>query len=107
MQVCSHTLYTLSKMVTMSEQTRRYHRDATKALLIQDTHDEQFEILQVSIPGATLFFPVYCIILQMAVQFENKEFVPIMFSIMGLHSIAHSITLILSTKSFRSAVMRK
>ncbi|GMT16099.1 hypothetical protein PFISCL1PPCAC_7396, partial [Pristionchus fissidentatus] len=53
-----------------------------------------------------LLGPIVCILVESAVRLDSREFMPIMLVIMGFHSIVHSLTLILSTKSFRMALTR-
>ncbi|GMR52107.1 hypothetical protein PMAYCL1PPCAC_22302, partial [Pristionchus mayeri] len=81
-----HTLYTIRQLKIMSDKTRGIHIRLTKALM-----------LQIVIPGVTLLLPSLGFNIMYRMRLDSPELARIMFQIMGLHSIVHSITIILST----------
>ncbi|GMT11491.1 hypothetical protein PFISCL1PPCAC_2788, partial [Pristionchus fissidentatus] len=91
-----HTLHMLNGMNTISDATKFYHQQMAKSLIFQAT-----------IPIVTIIAPVFVCFAQFAAQFENTVLVPLMLKIIGLSSIVHSITLILTTRSFRRVIIRK
>ncbi|GMT21790.1 hypothetical protein PFISCL1PPCAC_13087, partial [Pristionchus fissidentatus] len=96
LQLLSHTFYTLNRKSNISAKTKNYHRQMTRSLIIQ-----------ALIPNVTILLPISILICQFLTRLETAEFVPVMFIIIGTHSIAHSLTLILCTRNYRRAYILK
>ncbi|KAF8373210.1 hypothetical protein PRIPAC_79639 [Pristionchus pacificus] len=105
--VCAHTFYILSRFEFMSEKTRVIHRRLTKSLILQRRRLDRNTHLQVAIPILTILLPESVLVVRYILDIESPEFAPIILKCLGVHSIAHSLTVIASSHGFTRSLCGK
>ncbi|GMT23572.1 hypothetical protein PFISCL1PPCAC_14869, partial [Pristionchus fissidentatus] len=93
--ICLHIFSVLAHHSSMSKTVKKYNKMMTQMLMIQ-----------VLLPCIFLLIPVSQYSLQVSLKFESSLNAMIANEIFGLHSLMHSIALIITSKNYRLTIER-